>query len=30
MSTSTAEIDGDDLLSESEYRDRLRELGYLE
>ncbi|MDQ2053293.1 helix-turn-helix domain-containing protein [Halobellus sp. H-GB7] len=26
MSTSTAEIDGDDLLSESEYRDRLREL----
>ncbi|RLM94467.1 MarR family transcriptional regulator [Halobellus sp. Atlit-38R] len=26
MSTSTAEIDGDDLLSEAEYRDRLREL----
>ena len=26
MSTSTAEIDGDDLLSETEYRDRLREL----
>ncbi|WP_256546550.1 MarR family transcriptional regulator [Halobellus inordinatus] len=26
MSTSTAEIDSDDLLSESEYRDRLREL----
>ncbi|MFD1684489.1 MarR family transcriptional regulator [Halobellus litoreus] len=26
MSTSTAELDGDDLLSQSEYRDRLREL----
>jgi len=26
MSTSTAELDGDDLLSEAEYRDRLREL----
>ena len=26
MSTSTAELDGGDLLSESEYRDRLREL----
>jgi len=26
MSTSTAELDGDDLLTESEYRDRLREL----
>ncbi|WP_256287958.1 MarR family transcriptional regulator [Halobellus inordinatus] len=26
MSTSTAEIDGDDPLSEAEYRDRLREL----
>ncbi|MFB6252221.1 MAG: MarR family transcriptional regulator [Halobellus sp.] len=26
MSTSTADLDDDDLLSESEYRDRLREL----
>ena len=26
MSTSTAELDGDELLSQSEYRDRLREL----
>ncbi|MFB6090725.1 MAG: winged helix-turn-helix domain-containing protein [Halobellus sp.] len=26
MSTSTADLDGDDLLTESEYRDRLREL----
>ncbi|WP_049987647.1 winged helix-turn-helix domain-containing protein [Halobellus rufus] len=26
MSTSTAELDGDHLLTESEYRDRLREL----
>ncbi len=26
MSTSAADLDGDDLLSESEFRDRLREL----